>query len=157
MRARVYSSYVHIYARIVMKFETKAHKIVIDYQIKFHKDRSFRCRDICKTILVFFNYWFSMYFWNFGNYAPPKPSKIDDYWIILNGPISVKRKHQSQLIFCILRLSHRHIDFDSSQGTPCSCVSVGHQNYTSGWVDGRLVNNSAQRLAKIVLHNTVWN
>ena len=37
-----------------------------------------------------------------------------------NGPISVKWKHQSQLTFCILRLSHRHIDFDSSQGTPCS-------------------------------------
>ena len=29
-----------------------------------------------------------------------------------NGPISVKWKHQSQLIFCILRLSHKHITFD---------------------------------------------
>ena len=29
-----------------------------------------------------------------------------------NGPISVKWKHQSQLIFWILRLSHKHITFD---------------------------------------------
>ena len=36
-----------------------------------------------------------------------------------NLPISVKWKHQSQLIFCIIRLSQKHIDFDSSQGTPC--------------------------------------
>ena len=36
-----------------------------------------------------------------------------------NGPISVKWKHQFQLIFCILRLFHKPTDFDSSQGTPC--------------------------------------
>ena len=29
-----------------------------------------------------------------------------------NGPISVKWKHQYQLIFWILRLSHKHITFD---------------------------------------------
>ena len=37
-----------------------------------------------------------------------------------NGPISVKWKHQSHFIFCILRLSHKQITFDSSRGTPCS-------------------------------------
>ena len=42
-----------------------------------------------------------------------------------NGPISVKWKHQSQLIFCILRLSYKHIDFDSSQGTPCRYTNMG--------------------------------
>ena len=36
-----------------------------------------------------------------------------------NGPISVKWKRQFQLIFCILRLSHKHNDFNSSRGTPC--------------------------------------
>ena len=40
-----------IYAWIVVKFETLAHKIVIDYHIKFHEDPSFCCGDICKTIL----------------------------------------------------------------------------------------------------------
>ena len=58
-------------------------KIVIDHRIKFHQDPSFRCRDICKTILVFFNHWFSMYFWYFCNYAPPKPSKMDNFWMIV--------------------------------------------------------------------------
>ena len=37
-----------------------------------------------------------------------------------NVLISVQWKHQSELIFCILRLSHKHITFDSSPGTPCS-------------------------------------
>ena len=41
-----------------------------------------------------------------------------------NGPISVKWKHQSQLIFCILRLSHKHIDFNSSRGTPCTIPKI---------------------------------
>ena len=44
---------------------------------KVHKDPGFLCGDICKMILMFFNYWsFSMYFVHFLNYAPPKPSKM---------------------------------------------------------------------------------
>ena len=39
--------------------------------------------------------------------------------------MSEKWKHQSQLIFCILRLSYKHIDFDSSQGTPCRYTDMG--------------------------------
>ena len=35
-----------------------------------------------------------------------------------NGPISVKWKHQSQLIFCILRFSHTHITFDTLKKHP---------------------------------------
>ena len=50
---RVYDSCARICAKISMKFETKAHKIVFEYHIKFHKDLSFRCGDICKTILTF--------------------------------------------------------------------------------------------------------
>ena len=71
-------------ARIFMKFKTKAHKIMIDHHIKFCEDRSFRCGDIWKTILGFFNCWFSMYFLYFLNYAPPKASYMDNYWIIMN-------------------------------------------------------------------------
>ena len=51
-----YNSCARIYAQILMKFETYAHKIVIYQQIKFHEDLSFCCRDIRKTILVFFNH-----------------------------------------------------------------------------------------------------
>ena len=36
-----------------MKFDAYDHKIVIDLHIIFHEDLSFRCGDICKTILVF--------------------------------------------------------------------------------------------------------
>ena len=123
---RVYDSYARIYAQILMKFDKYDHKIVNDHHIKFHEDMSFRCGDICKTILVFFNHWFSMFFWYFRIYAPPKPSKMDNYWMIVeffetrsqNGPISVKWKHQSQLIFCILRFSHKHSTFDTLKKHP---------------------------------------
>ena len=37
-----------------------------------------------------------------------------------NGPISVQWKHQSEFIFCILRLSHKHITFDTLRWTPCT-------------------------------------
>ena len=79
-------------ARIFLKFDTYIHKIVKKYHniffasftrvcariftknfmiflyylmnlsLKFHKDPSFRCRDICKTILTFENHQISMYF-----------------------------------------------------------------------------------------------
>ena len=45
------------------------------------------------------------------------------YYIINSG--GGEWKHQSQLIFCILRLSYKHIDFDSSQGTPCRYTDMG--------------------------------
>ena len=55
-RVRIYNWCTRIYVRILMKFETYAHKIVSDHHIKFHEDPSLRCGDICKTILVFFNH-----------------------------------------------------------------------------------------------------
>ena len=51
--ARVDDSCACICARIFMKFETYTHKIVVDNHIKFHEDLSFRCGDICKTMLTF--------------------------------------------------------------------------------------------------------
>ena len=51
--AHAYKLCARICSRILMKFKTYAHKIVIDHYIKFHKDPSFRCGDICKTILTF--------------------------------------------------------------------------------------------------------
>ena len=51
--ARVYNSCARIYRRILMKFETWAHKIEIDHHMKFHKDLSYRCGDIGKTISTF--------------------------------------------------------------------------------------------------------
>ena len=51
--AHVYPSFMCIYEQIVIKFETLAHKIVIDCHIKFHEDPSYSSRDICNTILMF--------------------------------------------------------------------------------------------------------
>ena len=82
-RAR-FIAIAHVYNSCARISETEVHKIVINYQIKFHEDPSFCCGDICKTILVNFNRWFSMYFSYFPNYAPPKPSEIDNCWIIMN-------------------------------------------------------------------------
>ena len=52
-RAHVYTSCARLRARIF----TKNHLIILNYlmniSLKFHKDRSFRCRDICKTILTY--------------------------------------------------------------------------------------------------------
>ena len=52
-RAHVYASCGRAYARIFMK----NHLIILYYlmnkSLKFHKDRSFRSGNICKTILTF--------------------------------------------------------------------------------------------------------
>ena len=56
----------------------------INRSIKFHKERSFCCGDICKTILTFKNHQFSMHFAYFHIFAPPKSSQMDNYWIIMN-------------------------------------------------------------------------
>ena len=53
--ARLNDLFARICARIIMKFKTYAHKIVIDHHIKFHDDPSFSCGDICKPILVLFS------------------------------------------------------------------------------------------------------
>ena len=37
-----------------------------------------------------------------------------------NGPVKGKWKHHFQLIFCILRLSHKHITFNTLRWTPCT-------------------------------------
>ena len=39
-----------------------------------------------------------------------------------NGPVLVKWKHHFKLIFCILRLSHKHIAFDTLRWTPCNFI-----------------------------------
>ena len=78
-RADTYASCARICARIF----TKNHLMILYYlmkiSLKFHNDLSFRCGDICKTILTFKNYQFSMYFIYFHIFAPPKSSQMDNY------------------------------------------------------------------------------
>ena len=57
------------------------HKIVIDHHIKFHP--SFCYWDICKTILIFWIFWFSMCFPYFHIFAPQKSQEVDNYWMFM--------------------------------------------------------------------------
>ena len=79
MRAHIYASCAFMCARI----STKNHLMILNYLIniivKFHKDLSFCCGDICKTILTFKNHQFVMYFTYFHFFAPPKSSKMENY------------------------------------------------------------------------------
>ena len=82
--ARVYDFCARIFPRISMKFENKAHNIVIDHHIKFHKDPSFHYGDIYKTILTFWKLPFSRHFPYFDIYKPQKSSKINNYWMLMD-------------------------------------------------------------------------
>ena len=52
-RAHVYASCARVWARIFTKFFFVVHYYLMNLSFKFHRDRSFCCRDICKTILTF--------------------------------------------------------------------------------------------------------
>ena len=53
-RLRAFTTFARAFVHgFLWNLKTKAHKIVIDHHIKFHKDPSFCCGDICKTILTF--------------------------------------------------------------------------------------------------------
>ena len=76
-----------------------------------------------------------MYFSNFPNYAPPKPSEMDNYLKIIDifgNQISKctylmnKRTPVSAYIGCF-RLYDRSIDLISSRGSPCSYLCCYQQ------------------------------
>ena len=52
-RTHVYASCARVYTRIFTIFLLVVHYYLLNLSFKFHKDRSFCCRDICKTILMF--------------------------------------------------------------------------------------------------------
>ena len=81
VRAHV-SSRAHVYAfceHVCVWIFTKNLLVIVYYlmnkSIKFHKDRSFRCGDIFKTILTFKNHQFSMYFAYIYSFATSKVFK----------------------------------------------------------------------------------
>ena len=79
VRAPVYASCARTCARIFTKILLLILYYLVNISLKFHKDRSFRLGDICKTTLTFRNDQFSMYFAYFHSFAPPKSSKIFNY------------------------------------------------------------------------------
>ena len=77
--AHVYVSCPRVCARIFTKNYLMILYNLMKISLKFHKDRSFRCGDICKTILTFKNQQFLLYFAYFHIFAPPKSSQMDNY------------------------------------------------------------------------------
>ena len=69
-RAHNCASCARICARIFTKNYMMIPYYLMNISLKFHKDLSFRCGDICKTILTFKNHQFLMYFPFFHCYAP---------------------------------------------------------------------------------------
>ena len=53
VRAHVYASCARMYARIFTKNLLMILYYLLNRSLKFHKDRRFCCRDICKTIITF--------------------------------------------------------------------------------------------------------
>ena len=60
--ARVYNSCTCVRTRIFTKIFVGVHYWHKNLSLKFHKDPSFCCGDICKSILTFENHQLSMYF-----------------------------------------------------------------------------------------------
>ena len=82
-RAHVYATCGHVCGRIFTKNVLIIFYYLINISLKFHKDPSFRCGDICKTVLTFKSHQFSMYFPYFHSYTPQKFSKMDNYWMVM--------------------------------------------------------------------------
>ena len=81
-RAHVFASCAYMCARIFMKNLWMILYYLMNRNLKFHKNRSFYCGDIRKTILTT-TYQILMYFAYFYSFAPPKSSKMDYFWIIM--------------------------------------------------------------------------
>ena len=82
-RVHVYAQCARIYAWIFMKKILVILYYLMSLSVKFQKDPKFRCRDIYKTILTFKNHRFSIHFSLFHRFAPPKSSKMDNFWVIM--------------------------------------------------------------------------
>ena len=78
-RAIIFASCARMCARIFAKNQQIILYYLINISLEFHKDPSFRCGDICKTVLTFKSHQFSMYFPYFHSYTPQKSSKMDNY------------------------------------------------------------------------------
>ena len=76
--AHIYASCMCVCARIFTKNLLIILYCLMNISLKFHKDRSFCCRDICKTVLTFKSHQFSTCFPYFHSYTPQKSSKIDN-------------------------------------------------------------------------------
>ena len=105
-RAHVYASCARVCARILTKNLVIILYYLMNISLKFHKDRSFRWGDICKTILSFKNHQFSMYFAYFHSFALPKSSKMDNLWRLMefSWKLDIKMSQSHGKKYTCLRL-----------------------------------------------------
>ena len=115
-RKRVRERFVprtHVYALCVcMRAQIFTQTIVeVYYQhmrssLKYHKDPSFCCGDICKTILTLKNHQFSMYFAFCHSFAPPKSwiisEKLCFFWKLGSKMSQWTKRYLAQVIGCFL-------------------------------------------------------
>ena len=79
VRAHIYVSCARVCAGIFTKNYLMMSYYFMNIDLKFHKDLSFRCGEICRTLLTFKIHQFSMYFAYFHIFATPKSSEMDNY------------------------------------------------------------------------------
>ena len=82
-RAHVYASCECVYARIFTKNDLIILYYLINKSLKFHKDRSFRCGDICKTILTFVSFLIFYVFSIFSKYEHKSSINIENYKLVI--------------------------------------------------------------------------
>ena len=82
-RAHVYASCVRMCARIFIKNYLIIFYYLMNKSLKFHKDRSFRCWDICKTILTFVLFLIFYVFSAFSKFEHQNSKNIENYKLVI--------------------------------------------------------------------------
>ena len=82
-RAHVYSSCRHMCVRIFMKNLLLILYYLVNKSLEFHKDRSFRCWDICKTILTFVLFLIFYVFSIFSKFEHQNSINIENYKLVI--------------------------------------------------------------------------
>ena len=137
--------------------------------MKFHEDQSFRCGDIGKTILEFFYRWFSMYFSYFLNYTPPKPSEMDNYWMVMtffgNHTSKCNRLSKNmrpiQPIEVLYRLRNKQKHYLIYSETPCIYNTIKKSIFplfrgSWGQIKFLIENKLGQRQSQTPFSSTLW-
>ena len=83
VRAHVYASCAHVYAWIFTKNQVIIRYYLMNNNLKFHKDRTFRCWDICKTILTFVLFLIFYVFSIFSKFEHQNSINIENYKLVI--------------------------------------------------------------------------
>ena len=138
----------------------------MNINLKFYKDQSHFCGDICKTILSFKNHQFSIYFAYFASFVLPKSSKIDNFLRLMeffenwkSKCHNLMEKSTPVLGYRLLpSLSNKQFKNYSFLRSPCSWRKSIHNKYKFisivMWLSG--CHNPSQR-GNIVDRKLAWS